>query len=156
MIKILLCGIMIITGGNCIAQNTLVVTADTAVGLLDTMYGFPEWYPKWVSVALSSDEDEWFLQKNPISNNNGKLKIWVKVKYKSTTWQKKIYKNAYEVHLMEFDFANRKCKTYESAIYRSDGSIIDSYSFDFPEANAIYPDSVLEGVFDTAEKRFKR
>ena len=57
---------------------------------------------------------------------------------------------------MEFDFKNRKCKVFEQAIYKSDGSVVDTRHVDFPEAYTIYPDSVIESVFDIAEKRFKR
>lgn len=141
---------------NSIAQYS-VDTARVVSGVQSVkLYGFPNWYPTWNFVAESQTGNKWYLKKTPISNENGKLTIWVKIIFKSIPWGKKIYKNASELRLVEFDFKSRKYKTLETALYASDGSVIYTDNYDYPQAETIFPDSVIEGVYEIVEQRFKK
>ena len=102
----------------------------------------------WEYVASTTNKNKWYIHNKYLSKENGQIKMWVKIELDTTTFKKKFYKNAYELHLLFVDCKNQKVQTLASTLYNSSGVVVDTFTDPYPRFEYVTPDSALEAVFE--------
>lgn len=137
--------IALLTTNKMAAQN-----ADTVTVVIDTTAKYPYQLepPSWRYAATSASNDKWYVYKKYLSKSYNSITIWIQVKMDTTTYRKKLYKNAYEKKLIEVDCKNSKVKFLTTTLYNSRGNVIDTYEDSYPEFEYVIPDTVMETVLE--------
>jgi len=129
----------------CLSQK---METDTTVK--NTTVNYVESNPEnayWIYIGKTVSGDEWYIRSQITGKGyNGTIKLWTKTKMPTTTFSKKIYRNAEEKTLIEVDCKGSKAKGIATVLYDSNGNVIDSHEYNSPQFENIIPDSIMEDV----------
>lgn len=107
--------------------------------------------PDWIMATSTSDRNEvYYIKSSYVKKEYSEIKVWVKVKSKTTKIKNKVYSNTEEKQLWMVNCSERQYKLLKSITYNSSGNVINSderseYAVPWDD---IIPDSIGEGVVD--------
>ncbi|MGG9970920.1 surface-adhesin E family protein [Ferruginibacter sp. SUN002] len=109
----------------------------------------------WLYITSTSDANSDIYMKSSYENKEYSIiKIWMKIKRKVLKLDKKVYRNAYELFLYEFDCYNKKMRAIKVVSYNSKSELVDSYNDDNVEFDDIVPDTIGSEMFKKVCEKF--
>ena len=99
---------------------------------------------KWYYIDSTITGDRWYHYYKPISKEDEKIKIWIKIKTKNYEFEGDPYPNAYIILLAIIDCKNQLIKVTSSTTYQYDGKVLEANNFEDAKFNVIYPESISE------------
>lgn len=103
--------------------------------------------PDWIEIAVKDPNAKYYAKSEIIAKDENGIKIWTKIEYRSTTINKKIYKNAIMMNLIIISCDRKQYKRIRSIYYNSVGAILKEIYFnDQQKWQDVIPETPGEGV----------